>query len=113
MLHGRGMHVLNGCQHMQLHTCHTCTTHAHVTKTTVDYLIANEVGLPLITNADVVDRPYRAMCKNFHAHLLLHLDCKPPQRDMANASGPAVQWVPGSEELWQGHTKSRQFVEGL
>ena len=79
----------------------------------MDYLISNEVGLPLITTADVVDRPYRATCKNFHAHLLLHVACKPPGHTATPARRKTVRWVPGSAELWQSHTATRRFVEDL
>ena len=80
---------------------------------TVDYLISNEVGLQLITGAEVVDRPYRATCKNYHAHLLLHVACKPPDHITTPAQRKSAKWVPGSEELWRSHTATRGFVEDL
>ena len=79
VLQARNLHVLNGCTHMQLHTCHTCPVHVQPTKTRVDYLVVNDMALLTVSRAFIVDRPFRPTCKNYHSHLMLHLNRKPLQ----------------------------------
>ena len=73
------LHVLNGCARMQLHTCHTCTTRVQPTKSTVDYLVVKDAALQTVARAVIVDHPFQPTCKNYHSHLMLHLNRKPLQ----------------------------------
>ena len=56
LLQIRNLHVLNGCAHLQVRTCHTCTAHVHPAKSTVDYIVVNDAALPLVARAVIVDR---------------------------------------------------------
>ena len=58
LLQMRNLHVLNGCAHMQLHTCHTCIACVHPTKSTVNYIVVNDAALPTVARAVIVDRPF-------------------------------------------------------
>ena len=73
------LHVLNGCTYMQLHTCHMCTAHVQPTKSMVDFFVVNDAALPTVARAIIVDHPFQPMCKNYHSHLMLHLNRKPLQ----------------------------------
>ena len=77
LLQMHNLHVLNGCAHMQLYTCHTCTAHVQPMKITMDYLAVNNAALPMVARAVIVDSPFQPMCKNYHYHLMLHLSRKP------------------------------------
>ena len=58
VLQARNLHVLNGCTHMQLHMCHMCTACVQPTKSMVDYLLVNDVALPMVARAVIVDCPF-------------------------------------------------------
>ena len=98
---------------MQLHMCHTCTACEQPTKSTVDYVVVNDAALPTITRAIIVDRPFRPTCKNYHSHLMLHLNRAPLQAGQLQAACTTVHWVPGSEQLWEQHTSALGFTDGL
>ena len=62
--------------HVPLHTC-TTTQHAQmVARTTVDYVILNDVALHMAKSLAIEDHPPKRMAKNFHAHLALTLTCQ-------------------------------------
>ena len=100
LLQARNLHVLNGCAHMHLHTCHTCTAHVQPTKSTVYYLVVNDAALLTVARAVIVDRPFQPMSKNYHSHLMLHLNRAPLQAGQPQTTCTTVCWVPGSEQLW-------------
>ena len=79
MLQVRNLHVLNGCTHMQLHTCHMCTSHVQPAKSMVDCLVVNNAALPTVMRAVIEDCPFQPTCKNYHSHLMLHFNCRPLQ----------------------------------
>ena len=113
LLQVRNLHVLNGCARMQLHTCHTCTAHVQPTKSTVDYLVVNDAALLMVARAIIVDHPFRPTCKNYHSHLMLHLNHKPLQAEQLWAACTMLRWVTGSEQLWEHHTSVLVFTDGL
>ena len=100
LLQMHNLHMLNGCAHMQLHTCRTCTARVHPTKSTVDYIVVNDAALPTVVIAVIVDRPFRPTSKNYHSHLMLHLNRAPLQAGQPQTTCTTVRWVPGSEQLW-------------
>ena len=79
ILQEHNLHVLNGCTHMQLHMYHTCTAHVQPMKSTVDSLVVNDVDLPMVARAVIVDHPFQPTCKSFYSHLMLLLNYKPLQ----------------------------------
>ena len=82
----RGMYILNGCSLLPMHTC-TTTQHAQmVVRTSVDYVILNDVALHMAKSLAIEDHPPKRKAKNFHAHLVLTLTCqqglqRPPEVD--------------------------------
>ena len=113
LLQMRSLHVLKHCANMQLHTCDTCTACVHPTKSTVDYIVVNDAALLKLARADIVDRPFRPTSKNYHSHLMLHLNRAPLQAGQPQTTCTTVHWVPGSEQLWEQHTSMLEFAEGL
>ena len=113
LLQMRNLHVLNGCAHMQLQTCHTCTAHVQPTKSTVNYLVVNDAALPMVARAVIVDRPFQPTCKNYHLYLMLHLNRAPLQAGQPQTACTTVRWLPGSEQLWEQHTSMPGFADGL
>ena len=113
LLQMRNLHVLNGCAHMQLHKCHTCTACVHPTKSTVDYIVVNDAALPMVARAIIVDRPFQPTSKNYHSHLMLHLNCAPLQAGQPQTTCTTVLWVLGSEQLREQHMSTLGFAEGL
>ena len=79
MLQARNLHMLDGCAHIQLHTCHTCTACVQPTKSMVDYLVVNNMDLPMMVRAVIVGHPFPPTCKNYHSHLMLSLNRRPLQ----------------------------------
>ena len=67
----RDLHILNGCKKLLAHMCHMTTAHMDISKTTVDYLVVNDMALGTITTAEIVDRPVWSTNKNYRSNLLL------------------------------------------
>ena len=75
--------------------------------------MVNDTALYMVTRAVIVDRPFRPTCKNYHSHLMLHLNRAPLQAGQLQAACTTVHWVPGSEQLWEQHTSAMGFTAGL
>ena len=65
------MHVLNGCVSVQPYTCTTLQHGGTVIRSTVDYLIVNNVDLSYVHSIDIQDHPPRWTSKNYHLHLIM------------------------------------------
>ena len=72
----RGMHILNGCSLLPTHTCTTTQRAQMVARTSVDYVILNDVALHMAKSLAIEDHPPKRTAKNFHAHLVLMLTCQ-------------------------------------
>ena len=72
----RGMHILNGCSLLPTHTCTTTQCAQMVARTSMDYVILNDVSLHMAKNLAIEDHPPRHTAKNFHAHLALMQNCQ-------------------------------------
>ena len=70
-MRARNMHVLNGCARAQPYTCTTLQHGGTVTRSTVDYLIVNNVALSYVHSIDIQDHPPWRTSKNYHAHLIM------------------------------------------
>ena len=79
----------------------------------MDYVVVNDVALPMVTKAVIVDCPFRPTCKNYHSHVMLHLNHAPLQAGQLQAACTTVRWVPGSEQLWEQHMSALGFTDGL
>ena len=82
----RGMHVLNECSLLPIHTCTTTQRGQAVAQTTVDYIILNNAALHLAKGSTIEDHPPRCTAKNFHAHLALLLKCRKATMTVEGAS---------------------------
>ena len=69
------MRVLNGCNQLPVHTCTTTQHGQAVVRTTVDYVILNDVALHMAKGLAIEDHPPGCTAKKFHARLALTLAC--------------------------------------
>ena len=112
----RAMHVLNGCSRLPAYTCTTCQRGHIKTRTTVDYVILNDMAQQLTTDLVIEDHPPRQNAKNFHAHLAVSLKCRKELMTMEGATSSGrqqVHWVPGMEDTWREWTDTLDFANGL
>ena len=65
------MHVLNGCTSVQPYTCTTLQHGSTVIRSTVDYLIVNNVALSYLHSVDIQDHTPWWTSKNYQAHLIM------------------------------------------
>ena len=82
-------------------------------KSTVGYVVVNDAALPMVARAVIVDRPFRPTSKNYHSHLMLHLNRAPLQAGQPQPTCTTVRWMPSSEPLWEQHMSTLGFAEGL
>ena len=60
---GTGHKKVTHSNKLQAHTCHTSAASTGIIKTTVDYLVVNDVALVTITTAKIVERPMWSITK--------------------------------------------------
>ena len=109
----RGMHILNGCSLLPTHTCTTTQCAQMVARTTVYYVILNDIALHMAKSLAIEDHPPKCKAKNFHAHLALTLTCQQgllQSLEVDNALGCHIRWVHGMEMAWRAWTDSEEFA---
>ena len=87
----RALNVLKGCSRLPTYTCTTCQQGHIEIRTTVDYIILNDMASQLTADLVIENNLPRQNAKNFHAHLPLTLKCRKEAMTMEGASSSEEQ----------------------